>query len=456
MYAFFITVSFRLLLPKILLPKTSLGRVGRPGSLSILALLLLFCLFPLATATTASAVDGEFTYTGEIIVVLPDSSMVAVEVIDGNRPRIVGARLAPDAILRKEGAISDLRDFSVGEKVKVTWREQNDQKEIIALISFGLPYRMGQMPPTAPIGEPQAPQQPQEPQEPLKIPDTSKYKASPMRQVPVNAIIGSLEYHVVGSEETLLDIARDYKLGYNEVIDLYPDMDPWLPPVGKRLLLPTAHVLPDSVGKGIVINVPEMRLYYFKKKGKDSTVVTYPIGIGDTDFQTPPGNYTVGNKRVNPTWYIPPSLLAKYKVKSIPPGPDNPLGKYWISLAGTMYGIHGSDIPWSIGRKVTHGCIRMYPEDIEVFFAAIPTGTRVQIVYEPVKIAQVGDKVFLEVHNDIYGKFPDLAAHAQQKAMEKGVWELVNQQRFMAVVQSRKGIPENVTGGSGLAVDTDF
>jgi L,D-transpeptidase ErfK/SrfK len=264
--------------------------------------------------------------------------------------------------------------------------------------------------------------------------------------VPASTLIGAPSRHLIGTKETLLDIARAYNLGYNELADLYPDFDPWLPPVGRELVLPTARILPDGIRKGIIINVPELRLYYFTGKDQALQVTTHPVGIGDTDFQTPPGMYSVGNKRANPTWYIPPSLRAKYQTSTIPPGPDNPLGKYWLGLKDTMYGIHGTDIPWAVGRTVTHGCIRMYPEDIERFYPVIQLGTPVQIVYEPVKIAEVGGQIYVEIHRDIYHKFPDMAGSARQKAIATGVWPQVDRQKFMTAVEEQKGIPVNVTG----------
>lgn len=360
--------------------------------------------------------------------------------IQGNRPRIIGGKLAVDAILLKDDTKSGLKAFQVGEKITVSWRETDTGKEIISLISQQSPVSSEPVRLTAPMPIDQPKRTPE-------IAGTENVRPSQMLPAPALPLIGQPSRHVIGKKETLLDIARHYNLGYNEIIDMYPDYDPWLPPIGKELLLPTEHLLPDSAGKGIVINIAELRLYYFTRKGKTQMVTTYPVGIGDTDFQTPPGMYSVGNKALNPTWYIPPSLRAKYKTTSIPPGPDNPLGQYWLGLKGTMFGIHGTDIPWSVGRTVTHGCIRMYPEDIQPFFSAIQIGTTVQVVYEPVKIAQVGDSIFIEVHRDIYGRIANLEEYAREKAVSKGIWEQIDQQRFMAAVQDKRGIPVNVSLG---------
>ncbi|WP_159441305.1 L,D-transpeptidase family protein [Desulfopila aestuarii] len=375
------------------------------------------------------------------------ASTVAVEILLDDRPHIVGGRLAQDAILLRAGKKCDLEDFEVGEIVKIAWHTVDNRKEIVTIISDTPPA-----PPTQPVivhkDIDTAPTVPG--------PEPNNRVAPPERLANTTAMIGQPQHHVVSTEDTLLDIARQYNLGYNEIADMYPDLDPWLPPVGRRLLLPTARLLPDGDKKGIVINVPEMRLYYFSKTKEATHVITHPVGIGDTDFQTEPGNYVVGNKAINPTWYIPPSLRAKYQVKSVPPGPDNPLGKYWLGLKNTNYGIHGSDIPWSIGRKVTHGCIRMYPEDISTFFNIIGVGTTVQIVYEPVKIGRVGNDIYLEVHKDIYNMFPDLSAYAREKLIEKGYWMNVDRKRFTNAIQQKRGIPENISYGARLTANASY
>jgi L,D-transpeptidase ErfK/SrfK len=263
----------------------------------------------------------------------------------------------------------------------------------------------------------------------------------------VNGVkIGTPVSHVVGPKETLLDIARRYNLGYNEIVDLYPQYDPWLPPKGQSLTLPTERLLPDGPRIGIVINIPELRLYhYVSKDGQPDKVMTYPVGIGGDDFPTPIGSFTIDSKVLNPTWFIPPSLRSKYKMSSVPPGPDNPLGKYWLGLKGTMYGIHGSDIPWSIGRMVTHGCIRMYPEDIERLFAVVKPGIQVHFIYEPVKIASVAGRIFIEVHRDIYGIRGNPEARARQQLEERGIRHLVDPDRFKHALEDRSGAVIDIT-----------
>lgn len=258
-------------------------------------------------------------------------------------------------------------------------------------------------------------------------------------------VIGAPERHAVRRGETFLDIARNYRLGFNEMEDLYPEIDPWLPPQGMQIVIPSQWVLPAALERGIVINTAELRLYYFMKAGVDSVVQTFPIGIGDTDFPTPLGNFKVGEKRKNPAWYVPPSLREKYGVSVIAPGPDNPLGEYWIRLGTSNYGVHGTDNPWSVGRLVTHGCIRLYPEDIEHLFREVQPGTPVRIIYEPVKIGLLGGRIYAEVHRDIYEKFDDFIEHGLRRLREEGVEGMVDMDKFLLLLERKDGMPADVS-----------
>lgn len=446
MHFFSFAVPLRLLQPVLMLPDHLFSRRKPSGSLTVIRLILLSCILLFISSVQAEPLIApasvhEFKGSGEIFIITHAYHMVVVDIMEGNRKRLIGGKLAVDAMLFKGDTKVELRHFHIGEKVRMSWRETDRGKEIITLLSDES---------TAPAADENAP-------DPFEQAKSVPYIATPgnvepqsahpqpAQPEPAGSVIGAPSRHLIGNKETLLDIARNYDLGYNELADLYPDYDPWLPPAGREIVLPTERILPDGKRKGIVINIPELRLYYFTGKDQSLQITTHPVGIGDTDFETPPGVYSVGNKRANPTWYIPPSLRAKYQVSTIAPGPDNPLGKYWLGLKDTMYGIHGTDIPWAVGRTVTHGCIRMYPEDIERFFPIIEIGTPVQIVYEPVKIAVLENRILIEIHRDIYGKISDIAAFARQKAIAKGVWQRVDQQKFMTAVQDSKGIPVNVT-----------
>jgi L,D-transpeptidase ErfK/SrfK len=257
-----------------------------------------------------------------------------------------------------------------------------------------------------------------------------------------NTVIGMSAQHTVKLKETLLDIARDYGLGYNEMEDLYPKLDPWVPPEGTELLIPTQWILPQPTKAEILINVAELRLYYFLKK--INMVKTYPIGIGDLGWFTPLGFFKVNEKRVHPTWHIPKSLQAKYGVKIISPGPENPLGDHWMGI-GNSYGIHGTNFPWAVGRLVTHGCIRLYPEDIKNLFPLVKIGTLVEIIYEPVKLGFQEGRVFAEVHKDIYHKIKNFKEYGLNRLKEMGLENLVDLDKFEEVLMRQEGLPQDIS-----------
>jgi L,D-transpeptidase ErfK/SrfK len=160
------------------------------------------------------------------------------------------------------------------------------------------------------------------------------------------SVVGFMQYHTVRENETLLDIARGYGLGFNEIELLHPKIDPWIPQKGEILSIPTQWVLPSTKYEQIVINIPEMRLYRFSKEF--GMVKTYPIGIGREGFETPPGMYRVASRKQNPAWTVPPSAWAQYGRIVVPPGPENPLGDFWVGLSANNIGIHGTNRPWGV------------------------------------------------------------------------------------------------------------
>jgi L,D-transpeptidase ErfK/SrfK len=260
-------------------------------------------------------------------------------------------------------------------------------------------------------------------------------------------LIGLPRWHVVRKEETLLDIARLYDLGFNEIQDLYPEWDPWLPPTGQRIDIPSRWILPERLKEGILINTAELRLYYYNSEA--GVVRTFPVGIGDQRSPTPEGSFRITSKLFKPTWTIPPSLRSKFSVKSIPPGPDNPLGAYWLGLNNSSYGIHGTNFPWSIGRLATRGCIRMYPEDIRLLFDIVRVGTMVKIIYKPVKIGTRSGKIFVEVHRDVYEKNGSMFRDAHLQLIEKGVADRVDPEKLNQALDRRSGMPVDVTRTEG-------
>ena len=214
-----------------------------------------------------------------------------------------------------------------------------------------------------------------------------------------STIIGTPGIHLAKTRETLLDIARLHHLGYRELRRANPDTDPWLPGAGTRVAIPARWILPAGPREGLVLNMPEMRLYRYLP---DSKVMTFPLGVGVEGQETPAGKYRIGQKRVNPTWYVPVSIQEEMEVprKVVPPGPDNPLGKYWMRLSSTTYGIHGTNNPWAIGRRVTHGCIRLYPEDIAYLYPQISQGTPVQVIYQHAKVGVRNGDAYFQIYRD--------------------------------------------------------
>lgn len=225
-----------------------------------------------------------------------------------------------------------------------------------------------------------------------------------------------MQTHRIRGDESLIDLARRYDLGYAELVAANPGVDPWVPGQGTRILLPTAHLVPPGLRQGIVVNLAEQRLYVFpasgaagsgaddSKSGRASSWVrSFPIGVSREGWSTPLGATRVKRKRANPTWY--PTLSARREDPTLPDmvgaGPENPLGTHALYLGWPRYLIHGTNEPDGVGRRVSRGCIRLYPEDIVRLFEVAPLETPVRVIHEPVKLARVGNDVFLEVHPNL-------------------------------------------------------
>jgi L,D-transpeptidase ErfK/SrfK len=236
------------------------------------------------------------------------------------------------------------------------------------------------------------------------------------------AAVGEDETVVAVFEDTLYDLARQYGIGTEELIRANPHVDPWLPGAGTRIVIPGRHLLPPGPRSGIVVNLPEHRLYYFRKPkhGLPTEVITYPVGIGKMDWRTPLGLTHVSQKERNPVWTPPESIRREHALAGdpiparVPSGPKNPLGLFAMRLAvgdGT-YLIHGTNNPIAVGMPVTHGCVRMYPDDVAALFPLVPVGTPVRLINEPLKVAWVDGELLLEAHPpvDVEGQSvaPDL------------------------------------------------
>ncbi len=211
-------------------------------------------------------------------------------------------------------------------------------------------------------------------------------------------LIGRLQFYETQAADTLPEIGRRFGLGFVELMAANPGIDPWVPARGTRLLLPSAHLLPDAEREGVVINLAEQRLYYFPPDG--GQVVTFPVGVGRAGCETPTGKTTIVGKRRDPSWTPPESIrTARPELPPvIPPGPQNPLGTHALDLGWPGYVIHGTNKPLGIGRRVSHGCVRLYPENIVLLFEIVPVGAPVNVVDQPVKLGWSGGELFLEVH----------------------------------------------------------
>jgi L,D-transpeptidase ErfK/SrfK len=271
-------------------------------------------------------------------------------------------------------------------------------------------------------------------------------------------VIGHTRFYDAQKGDTFFDLARFYGLGYNEIEQANPGIDGWIPPVGQAIVLSTAWVLPQVAFEGLVVNIPEMRLYYFHPRVKNAPqlVSTYPVGLGRDDWRTPAGKFKIQGKTKNPTWNIPPSIQKErikekgYSEKSIPGGdPNNPLGKYRIELTLPMYRIHGTNIPWGVGMQVSHGCIRLYPEDIEQLFPMIKIGSPGAFVYQPIKLGARDGRIFVEVHPDIYTMTPGLFGEARRLVRQLGWTDRVDFKRIERAVQEQSGVALDVTLDGG-------
>jgi L,D-transpeptidase ErfK/SrfK len=263
-------------------------------------------------------------------------------------------------------------------------------------------------------------------------------------------LVGIEQQVRVANGDTLLDIAREAGLGYQQVQDANPSVDAWVPKAGTEVVLPSRWVLPRSRNRGMVINLPEMRLYLYPdstKPGEEVEVRTWAIGIGADETPSPVRSFTIRTKEENPTWVVPASILKTMDPprRVVPPGPDNPLGAYRMWLSYGLYSIHGTDSPWSIGRLATHGCIRLYPEDIGELYESVRIGTAGEILYQPVKLGEDGGRIYVEVHPDIYRRIPNLARLALEEARRAGIADRVDLTLLRTAVRAKSGIPVDVT-----------
>lgn len=231
------------------------------------------------------------------------------------------------------------------------------------------------------------------------------------------SVVGEPQVVFTRESDTLADFAREYGLGYDEVLAANPDVDPWLPGDGTAVLLPTQFVLSDAAREGIVLNIAARRLFYFPEDGisrdpetneiASQVVMTFPIGIGRVGWETPIGETTVTSKARDPHWWPPASVRAEHEELGdplpsvVPPGPDNPLGTRVLKLDMPGYLIHGTNQPFGVGMRVSHGCVRLYPENIELLYELVAIGESVTIINEPYLLGRRGDEWYFESHEPL-------------------------------------------------------
>ena len=282
----------------------------------------------------------------------------------------------------------------------------------------------------------------------------SVYSANPPTKFAskTSDLVGNIRHIVSRKEDTLLDIARNNKLGYVEILAANPGVDPWIPGEGTKITLPTGHLLPNGPRKGVLLNLVDQRLYYFPADGGPTQ--SYPIGTGQEAWDTPRGSTKIVRKKRNPSWYVPKSIRKEDPELPaiVKPGPDNPLGQHALYLGWAAYLIHGTNNPWGVGRRVSHGCIRMYPEDIKSLFPRIPVGTQVTVVSQEMKTGWVDGQLMVEVHPNLEQNIeiekgakptptpiPEMVYRVVQAAGEKA--KLINWKKVRKLAGERSGLP---------------
>jgi L,D-transpeptidase ErfK/SrfK len=270
-------------------------------------------------------------------------------------------------------------------------------------------------------------------------------------------------------DQTLLDIAREFGIGQEEMRLANPDVDRWLPEPDSVVVIPGRWIIPQGARRGIMLNLPEMRLYRFAEPADGTPgllVSTYPASIGRMDWKTPLGEARIVRKQRNPAWYPPESVRREAAEAGdtlpdvVPPGPDNPLGQHALRLNLPGYLIHGTNKPFGVGMRVTHGCVRMLPEDISQLFERVGVGTPVQILNQPVKTGWHDGVLYVEIHPPLE---EDDAARANLKryTLEKVYDALAERTAVLdapalrRAIERQQGIPVAVSkpGESGRPID---
>ncbi|MGI9202541.1 MAG: L,D-transpeptidase family protein [Woeseiaceae bacterium] len=279
------------------------------------------------------------------------------------------------------------------------------------------------------------------------------------------AVIGEPQIVFTREENTFSDLAREYGLGYDELVAANPDVDPWLPGADTPVLLPTQYVIPDVPREGIVLNIASKRLFYFPETstGEGQTVLTYPIGIGRVGWETPLGSSAVIAKARDPQWYVPRSVRQEHEELGdplpaiVPPGPDNPLGKFVLKLDLPGYLIHGTNQPYGVGMRVSHGCVRLYPENIELLYELVGIGESVKIINEPYLAGWQNGEWYFESHRPLEDDKVSAEEHlvavlASMSSADEKYPVLLNESLVRAVADKGTGVPVRIQQGAATEV----
>jgi L,D-transpeptidase ErfK/SrfK len=271
-------------------------------------------------------------------------------------------------------------------------------------------------------------------------------------------IVGQLQVVTADSRNTLLDIARHFDLGFEEITVANPGVSIWLPGEGTPIVVPTEFILPPRPWQGIVINIPQRRLYYFPRpKPKErATVVTFPIGTARPGWPTPLGSTRITAKYEDPSWFVPKSIQEEHRSEGepdfpeyFPPGPDNPMGMLALKTGFDKIFIHGTNRPWGVGMRVTHGCIRLYPEDAAWLFPEVAVGTPVRIINQPVMVGERNKLLYLSVFEPVDGYSADQVSPLAQAMDAVALYDaLVDWNRVEQVVAARRRVPIPVSVGA--------
>jgi L,D-transpeptidase ErfK/SrfK len=260
----------------------------------------------------------------------------------------------------------------------------------------------------------------------------------------IQPLVGEMKTYKTQPGDTVYRIARHHNVNMETLARMNSISGPRVP-AGRTLLLPSLHIVPRSPADGIVLNIPERRVYIFKG-GK--LVAHYSVAVGKPVWPTPTGAYQLVKKEVNPQWVPTKNMVERAHIKDdpVPPGPENPLGDRWMGWSAPGFGFHSTNAPQSVGKAISHGCVRLYPDSAERMFNQVRPGMTIYSVYAPVQIGQRDGKYFLTAFPDIYNKGLTTLAHVQKELMKTGLLPLVKPDRLTQIVKAQDSAPHRIVG----------